>query len=234
MSMFVVLADDYAYEVQNTPQKTRTTEPTMLDRVTASNSFELTPGHVGMFLGARHKYVIQAREHIQTETKLRLHPLCVRGRRCGLPLPRSDSQEESASSGLPDALQHARQAFHRDRFRRRLRLFSRQVCARQTADQHSASDSGGRRRRKHPRSVLQRRGDDWAAAPEVLDDLREAPQLPGGVRERRRRRGPSVSAHLHPRQSVGSAKRSHGLSDLFDGRPLLALNALFRGHDGPF
>ena len=73
MSMFAVLADDYTNEVQNTPQKTRTAEPTMLDRVTASNSFELTPGHVGMFLGARHKYVIQAREHIQTETKLRLH-----------------------------------------------------------------------------------------------------------------------------------------------------------------
>ena len=73
MSMFAVLADDYTDEVQNTPQKTHTAEPTMLDQVTTSNSFELTPGHVGMFLGAKHKYVIQAREHIQTETKLRLH-----------------------------------------------------------------------------------------------------------------------------------------------------------------
>ena len=70
--MFAVLADDYTNEVQNTPHKTRTPEPAMLDRVTASNSFELTPGHVGMFLGAKHKYVIQAREHIQAETKLRL------------------------------------------------------------------------------------------------------------------------------------------------------------------
>ena len=70
--MFAVLADDYTDEVQNVPQKARTSEPTMLDRVTTSNSFELTPGHVGMFLGAKHKYVIQAREHIQAETKLRL------------------------------------------------------------------------------------------------------------------------------------------------------------------
>jgi len=71
MSTFAVLAEDY--KVPNTPQKTHTTEPTMLDHATASNSFELTPGHVGLFLGASHKYVLQAREHIKAETKLRLH-----------------------------------------------------------------------------------------------------------------------------------------------------------------
>ena len=73
MSRFAVLSEDYAEEAPNTPQKIRTTTPTILNSAVSSNSAELRPGHVGMFLGAKHVYVQQAREFIQAETGLRLH-----------------------------------------------------------------------------------------------------------------------------------------------------------------
>jgi len=73
MFSFIVIDEDYI--PQTFSRKIRTTELTMLEQAVASNSFELYPGNIGMFLGVRHEFVLQARERIQADTQLRLHHL---------------------------------------------------------------------------------------------------------------------------------------------------------------